>query len=690
MIDKFSRFIVKMRIPIIILALVSLIPSAFGYFNTNINYDMLTYLPDSLETIQGQDILLDEFGKGAFSLVVVEGYENKDAANLKESIEKVDGVADVFWYTSALDLSVPMDILPDNVYDAFNSDDATLMVIVFSGSTSSDETLAALTEIKTLCNESVYLAGMTSMVEDLKELSEEQEFYYVAIAVALCIIVMCLFLDSWLLPFIFIASIGIAILWNLGTNVFLGEISFITKALAAVLQLAVTMDYSIFLWHSFAEQREIYDNNNEAMAHAISQTLVSVVGSSTTTVAGFIALCFMTYQLGMDLGIVMAKGVVLGVIGAVTVLPAFILVFYPRIIRWKHKALMPNLKPLTDWVVDHSKIFLVIFLIGLVPAWYGYRHTSVYYNIGESLPDYMAYPQAVEKLQENFDINNIEIIMADANLSHKDAKGMIDEINDLDGISFCLGKDSLVGSAIPDGFVPDEYLEDLVSDDYQLIIIASDYATASDEANNQIDAINTIVDKYDSDALFVGEAPCTKDLITTTDRDFTVTTWISIAFTFVIIALVLKSFSFPFVLIAAIEYCIFVNLGIPYYTGSVLSFITPICISTIQLGACVDYAILTTTRYKQERANGYSKKEAMKIALPICMQSVIVSALGFFAATLGVYFYCDVDMISSICLLLSRGAIISMLGVLFILPSLVLILDPIITRTTFGIKKKEA
>ncbi len=684
---KFGKWVVKHKIPILIFAFLLMFPSVWGMEHTRINYDMLTYLPGEIETMKGQDILLEEFGKGAFSFVIVENMEEKDVSILREKIEEVPHVDTVLWYDSLMDLSVPMEMLPDEIYDVFNSDQATMMAVFFDTGTSADETLQAAESIKSLAGEQCFVSGMTAMVTDLKNLCEREEIIYVVLAIALSAVVMMLFLDSFILPVIFLISIGMAILLNLGTNYFLGEISFLTKALAAVLQLAVTMDYSIFLWHSYVEQKERFEGDkNRAMAHAIKATITSVVGSSITTVAGFIALCFMSYSLGLDLGIVMAKGVVFGVIGCVTVLPAMILLLESLIERTKHRPLMPEMKKIVQLVVRRYPVFLLIFLLILPIALYGYRKSGdeVYYNLGASLPEYMGYVQATNKLEEEFDAGATHMVLMDKEISSKETRKMVREMKKVEGVEFVLGLDSVLGSGIPEEMIPGKAKETLESDHWKLLMIQSAYSTATDEVNAQIEKLNGILKNYDPNGMLIGEAPCTKDLIEITDHDFQVVNAISIIAIFVIIALVLKSISLPVILVLIIEFAIFINLGIPHFTGTSLPFIAPICISTIQLGATVDYAILMTTRYKRERSRGQEKVEAISTALSASLPSVLVSALGFFAATLGVALYSDVDMIRALCALMARGAIISLFCVALILPAMFLMADRLICATSKG------
>ena len=688
---KVGKKIVKFRVPILILSIILLIPAVWGYVNTRINYDVLTYLPEDIETMQGQEIMTNDFGIGAFSMLMVDGMEDKEIVKLKEKVEKVDGVENVLWYDSLADISVPQSVLPSKLYDEYNTEDGTMMAVFFKDGTSSDETMKAITEIRKITGEQCFLSGMSAIVEDTKELAEKETPLYVLIAVALSALVLAITMESIFVPVLFLLSIGIAIVYNLGTNVFFGEISYITKALAAVLQLGVTLDYSIFLWHSYKEAKEeTPDDHQEAMAVAIGNTLTSVVGSSITTVAGFIALCFMSFTLGLDLGVVMAKGVVLGVIGCVTILPSLILTFDKALEKTMHREIMPNFDKPARWIVNHSWIFLIIFVLLLGPAIYGYNNTKVYYDLSDTLPEKLNCSQANKLLADNFDgTNSIYMILADSNLSAEDSNAMMNEVNDLDGISFALSIDSALGGEIPTEMLPDSLVSELKGDEYQIMMVSTNYTIASDEINDQIDKVDAIAKKYDAKSMVIGEAPCTKDLITITDKDFKTVSAVSIVAIFFIIFFVLKSISLPVILVAAIEFAIFVNMGIPYYTGTTIPFISSVVIGTIQLGATVDYAILMTTRYKRERAAGNSKKEAISIALGTSIPSIIVSALGFFAATFGVGMIASVDMIASLCTLMARGAIISMFVVIFVLPSLFVLLDKVIIHTSLGFKPKK-
>ena len=689
---KFGKWVVKCRIPILILAVALLVPSLIGMIMTQINYDMLTYLPGDIDTVVGQDILMDEFGKGAFSFVIIEGMDPEDVSSLREDISHVDHVDTVLWYDDFADVSVPMEILPSKLYDAFNSGDSTMLAIFFDTSTSSDDTMEAITAIRSIAGKQCFVSGMSAMVTDLKDLCEKEEPIYVGIAVALACVAMMIFMDNWITPFVFLMSIGMAILLNMGTNYFLGEISYLTKALSAVLQLAVTMDYSIFLWHSYEEQKSMYEDNKEAMAVAINNTLTSVVGSSITTVAGFIALCFMSYTLGLDLGIVMAKGVILGVIGCVTTLPSMILVLDKLLQKTSHKSLLPDMGKVASGITKVFPVFLILFLGLVLPSYLSYKATNneVYYDLGETLPEDMAYVVANSKLQEDFGVGATHMVLVSTDVSDTDVRAMIHEMENVEGIKYALGLESVVGPLVPEEMLPESVKEVLKSDDWELLLVNSEYKTATDEVNAQINELNTILKKYDSKGMLIGEAPCTKDLIETTDEDFKVVNTVSIVAIFVIIALVEKSITLPLILVAVIELSIFINLGLAHLTGTSLPFIAPICISTIQLGATVDYAILMTTRYKQERYEGRDKREAVTNALKVSIPSIIVSAMGLFSATFGVALYSDVDIISSLCDLMARGAIVSMFAVILFLPAMFMLFDKMICVTSIGFRNKNA
>ena len=681
-----AKAIVKNRVLILIVAAALMIPSVLGMLGTRINYDMLNYLPDTMDTVVGQDALKDGFGKGAFSFIIVEDMPLKDTAALKKKLETVDHVESVLWYDSLADLSMPMEMLPDRLYDAFNNGNATMMAVFFDSATSEDVTMDAIREIRAIAGKQCFVSGMSALVTDLKDLCEQEEPIYVALAVACACAAMMLLLDGWLVPFVFLASIGICILFNLGSNFFFGEISYITKALSAVLQLAVTMDYSIFLWHSYNEQLEHTDDHKEAMATAIHETFASVIGSSVTTVAGFIALCFMTFTLGRDLGIVMAKGVLLGVIGCVTILPSMILLLDKPLQKTRHRSLIPDMSGFAQWVCKRFPVFLVILVLLVAPAFYGYDKTNdeVYYDMGQCLPEDIDYVIANSKLAEDFDIASTHMLLVDAGLPTRDVRNMIQEMEQVDGVKYVLGLESVVGPLVPEEILPDSIRSTLEDDQWKLMLINSEYKVASDAVSDQLDSLNAILKKYDETGMLIGEAPCMKDMIDTTGHDFQVVNAVSIVAIFIIIALVEKSFSLPFVLIAVIELAVFINLGLPHYMGQSLPFIAPICISTIQLGATVDYAILMTTRYKSERLGGVERKAAVYNALRTSAPSVIVSGMGLFAATFGVAVYSNIDIVGSMCMLMARGAIISVVLVLLMLPALLILCDGLICKTTIG------
>jgi predicted RND superfamily exporter protein len=684
---KFGKAVVKGRFIILILSFVLLVPSLIGMLGTRINYDILSYLPKDLDTMKGQDIMLDEFGKGGFAFVMIDGMQDKDVKKLEAKLAKVDHVCDVIWYDSIADINLPKEVLPKKLYDFFNSENATLMAVFFDDTSASDSSMKALEEVKDIAGKQCFVAGMTAAIDDIKDLTINETTGYVIIAVCLTSLVLALTMDSFLIPVFFMLSVGMAVLYNLGSNIFLGEISFITQALTAVLQLGVTIDYSIFLWHSYKEQQKEHPNDNkEAMAVAISKTISSVVGSSVTTVAGFLALCFMSYKLGLDMGIVMAKGVVIGVIACVTVLPSMILIFDKALTKTMHRDLIPSLDKLSKFIIKHRAVCITAFLVILIPALYGYTHTNVYYDLTATLPKDLDSIVANTKLEEEFHMSTTHILMCDADLDSKSMNNMLKEMNKVDGVKFSLGLSSLIGPNIPREVIPERLTEVLKSKNWQMVLIGSEYKTASDEVNEQISKIQDIVEKYDKKAMLIGEAPCTKDLINITDRDFKVVSAVSILAIFLIIFFVLQSFSLPIILVSVIEFAIFVNMGLTCYLHTTIPFIASIVIGTIQLGATVDYAILMSTRYKSERNSGLGKTEAVTIALSTSIKSIIVSALGFFAATFGVGVFSRVDMISQLCSLLSRGAIISMITVIFMLPSMLMLFDPIIIRSTFGMK----
>lgn len=688
---KFGKGVVKCRVLILILSIVLLVPAAIGYFHTRVNYDILSYLPDEIETMKGQEILKDDFGIGAFSLCVVEGMENKDVCALEEKIEEIPHVKKVVWYDTIADLSLPMEVLPDDIYKIFNNDDtdSTLLAVLYDTGMSEDETMDAVKEIRKLADGQCFVSGMSAVITDIKELSDREVPIYVIIAVVLAIVVLSLTMDSAIVPVFFLLSIGMAIIYNLGTNMIKGEISYVTQALAAVLQLGVTMDYSIFLWHSYEEECNKNSDHKEAMATAIANTITSVVGSSITTVAGFIALCFMSFTLGMDLGVVMAKGVVFGVIGCVTILPSMILIFDKAVQKTKHRPVLPDLGRIAGWITRHYKWFAVAFVIVLFPAVYGYTHTDVYYDLAGTLPKDLPSIVANQKLEDNFDMNATHIYLVDSSLPAKDVAHMIDEVNEVDGVKATIGLEAILGAGFPKEMLPSELLSVVQNDEYELLMVSSEYAVASDEVNAQCEKLDQILDQYDTKGMLIGEAPCTKDLINITDEDFKRVSAVSILAIFAIILVVFKSVSLPIILVAVIEFAIFINMGIPAYTKTVLPFIASIVIGTIQLGATVDYAILMTNKYKLARYNGLEKKEAITQALRGSIQSIIVSALSFFSATFGVGLYSNIDMISSLCILMSRGAIISMFVVIFILPSMFVIFDKVIVKTSIGFRKRE-
>lgn len=685
---KFAKSVVKYRIPILLTAALLMLPSFYCMTHTRINYDMLDYLPADMDTVKGQDELMEDFGKGAFSFIVVEGMPVSEVSALKSRIEQVDHVETVLWYDSISDVSVPMELLPDKLYNAFNSGDATMMAVFFDSATSADVTMDAIREIRAAADSRCFVSGMSALVTDLKDLCEAEEPTYVGLAVIFACAAMVLLLDSWLVPFVFLLSIGVAIMFNLGSNLSFGEISYITKALSAVLQLAVTMDYSIFLWHCYNEKLRTIPDSKEAMAAAISDTLLSVVGSSTTTVAGFAALCLMTFTLGRDLGLVMTKGVLLGVICCVTVLPALILLLSKPLQSTRHRPLIPDMTAFSKKMCGIFPVFLLIFLLLIPPSYYGYKKTNkeVYYDMGQCLPRDIQYVVANEKLSETFNVASTHMLLVDSSLSPSEVRQMAKDMEKVPGVKYVLGLESVLGAEVPEELLPEELVSTLKSGRSELLLVNSEYKVASDEVDGQIDSLNAILKRYDPSGMLIGEAPCMKDMIETTDHDFKVVNAVSIAAIFIIIAIVEKSISLPFILIAVIELAIFINLGLPHYLGQSLPFIAPICISTIQLGATVDYAILMTTRYKAERRTK-SSKESAAAALAVSLPSIIVSGCGLFAATFGVAVYSDMDIISSMCMLMARGAIISVLMVAFILPAMLILCDKVIIATTLDMRK---
>ena len=686
---SFGNAVVKARHLILILAFVLLVPAVWGYTHTRVNYDILTYLPDSIETIKGQDILMNEFGTGAITMLIVEDKNDKEIVAMEDEIRKVDHVKKVLWYDSFADITIPKEMLPERIRDAFLKGNATMLAITYDSSTSSDETMEAVARIRKVLDSGCYLQGMSAVITDTKDLAEAEEPIYVALAVLLSSVILALSMDTFLAPVFFLLSIGIAIIYNLGSNYFFGEVSYITKALAAVLQLGVTMDYSIFLWHSFKENEQIYDDSKEAMAVAINETLKSVVGSSITTIAGFAALCFMRFRFGLDVGLVMMKGVALGVICCVTVLPSLILLFEKPIEKTRHRPLLPTFSKIADFVQKHSKAVFLVFLLAWIPAIYGYTHYNIYYDIIQTLPKNLPSMVANQKIEDTFSMNNTLMILADENLDIKSGDAMSKEIKDVEGVSSVISVDSFMGEDIPREMLPEEAREVLYGGGYQLMLVASEYVTATDEMNQQIDEINEIIHRYDSKAMLIGDAPCTKDLITISNHDFNVVNWTSIGIIAAIIMFVFTSLSLPALLVLVIECAIFINMGLAYYTGTSLPFIASIVIGTIQLGSTVDYAILMTSRYQVERRSGKSKQEAVLIAHKTSIQSIFVSAMSFFAATFGVGMYSGISVISSLCMLMARGALISMVTVVFALPAILLLFDPVIIRTSRGFIKKE-
>ena len=683
---KIGKAIAKGRYLIFILALALLVPSAIGYLNTRVNYDILSYLPDSLETVSGQDIMVDEFGMGAFSMVIVEGMDNKDAAALEADLETINHVKEVLWYDDMLDLSVPVSMIPDSIRDAFFQGDATMMIALFDNTTSADETMEAITDMRKMVGKDCFISGMSGVVTDIKNLALQEMPVYVVIAAVLSLLVLLLTTDSFVLPFIFLSSIGFAVVYNMGTNIFLGQISYITQALVAVLQLGVTMDYSIFLLHSYEEAKPNYENRNDAMAEAIANTFISVAGSSVTTVAGFAALIFMTFELGRDLGIVMIKGVVIGVICCVTVLPSMILIFEKAIDKTRHKPLLPSMDKISDFIIKHSWIWLILFVVAFVPALNGNNGVELYYNIDSGLPDTLDSAIANKKLSDEFHMSNVHLIMVDSSLDAKSKKEILNKVEDVDGVKWALGLNSVTGEMIPDSMMPKKLTSKLKSDNYEIMFVCSDYSAATDEVNAQIASINDIVKSYDPTGMVIGEAPLMKDLEDTTSVDLVTVNTVSILAIFVIVMIVFKSISLPAILVTVIEFAIFINMSFSYYRGISQPFVAPIVVGTIQLGATVDYAILMTNRYKTERMAGKEKHEAISIAHKTSFKSILTSGLSLFAATIGVALYSNIDMIRSIVILLCRGAIISMIIVLVLLPAMLTLFDKLICYTTIGMR----
>ena len=681
---KFGKWIAKHKVIIVIISMLLLIPSFLGMAATRVNYDILSYLPDSLETVEGQDIMVDEFGMGAFSMVVVEDMDLKDVAALKQKFQDVEHVKDVLWYDSVADLSIPVSMIPDKFKDAFFNGDATMMIALFDNTTSSDAAMEAVTDMRKIVNEQCFISGMSGVVTDIKNIALEEMPIYVVIAACLSLLVLLLAMDSLVVPVLFLLSVGLAVVYNLGSNIFLGQVCYITKSLTAVLQLGVTMDYSIFLLNSFEAYKKKYDEKERAMAHAIADTFKSVAGSSVTTIAGFLALCVMTFALGRDMGIVMAKGVVIGVICCVTVLPAMILVFDKAIEKTKHKALLPNMDKASGFITKHYKVWLIVFLVLLYPAIYGNNHTQIYYNIDKSLPATLDSNVSNEKLKEDFDMSTVHMVLLKNGLDSKQKTQMLDQIEKVDGVKWSLGMNSLIGPTFPESMIPSNIKEMLQSDNYEVQFVCSEYSSATDECNAQLDAIQKIVKEYSPESMVIGEAPLMKDLQDTTDVDLQRVNILSMAAIFVIILFVFKSISLPFILLAVIEFAIFVNMAIPYYQGVTLPFVASIVIGAIQLGATVDYAILMTSNYQKQRHLGRTKKESISIAHKLSMKSIIISGCSFFAATFGVALYSQVDMIGSICTLLARGAVISTVVVLLVLPAMFMVFDPVIVHTSKG------
>ena len=683
---NFGKAVVALRIPILIVSVLLLIPAALGYIRTRTNYDVLSYLPGEIETMIGQNILEDEFGTGAFSMVVVEGMDFKDVSAMKKKMEEVDHVRSILWYDSVADVSIPPQLLPDHLRDAFIQGDATLMAVIFDTTMSSDETMDAIAKLRKIADRQCYISGMSAIVTDTRDLTDREAPIYVALAVALCTLVLALTMDSFLVPLFFLLSIGMAVVYNMGTNLFFGQISYITKALSAVLQLGVTLDYSIFLWHSYEEQQRVWPDKKEAMAHAIGATLTSVAGSSVTTIAGFIALCFMSFTLGMDIGIVMSKGVIFGVIGCTTILPSMILLFDRVIEKTKHRPLLPHFQKIADLVQKAYPVILIAFALIWIPAVRGYNNTQIYYDLAATLPEDLPSRQANAKLENTFAMNTTHMVLCDSHLPVKDTAAMCDELKGVDGVKSVLGLDTLIGAEIPRELLPEKLTKSLENENWKLMLITSEYAVASDEVNVQCDELEKIIKKYDPKGMLIGEAPCTRDLIEITDHDFRTVSTVSIGVILAIILLVFRSVSVPVILVTVIEFAIYINMGIPFYTGTQIPFIASIVIGTIQLGSTVDYAILMTSRYQSERRGGKGRKEAVRIAHETSIQSILVSALSFFASTFGVGLYSEIDMISSLCILMARGALISMVVVIFVLPSMLLLFDRLILATSMGFR----
>lgn len=684
--NRISKFIADHAKSVIVVSLLLLIPSVIGFINTRVNYDLLSYLPQNLDSTKGEDILDKTYSDASIGIVIVEGMENKDINILKDKIEEVDGVTTTLGLTDVLDESIPKDILPDEIKNQLYNEDSTMFVIKFDGAPGSDSTINGISKVKKILNKQCFLSGMSAIMEDTKELAEHEAPFYVLIAVALSIVVLLISMESTVVPIIFLVSIGIGIVYNLGTNLFLGEISYITKALAAVLQLGVTMDYSIFLMHRYDEERGKWSTKEEAMTQAIKATMTSISGSSLTTIAGFLALCTMDLALGKDIGLVMAKGVVIGVICSITILPAFVLVFDKAIHKFKHKTIIPEFKKVSTLVTKHYKAFIVAFLVIMLPAFFGQANAKVYYNLDETLKPDMSSIVALNKMKDNFNMTSTHFIIVKDDIKSYKMKEMTDRIENLEGVTTVLSYDKFIGPNVPEDFIQRDIKEIFKQGGYNLLLVNSEYKSASDELNNQIIEMTDIVKSYDKDAMVTGEGALTKDLTTIADQDFKNVSVASIAAIFVIILIVFKSVSIPVLLVSAIEFAIFINMGIPYYTGTVIPFVASIVIGTIQLGATVDYAILLTSRFREEIRNGYEKKEAMRIAVQESAKSIVTSGLTFFGATGGVALVSDMALIKSLCFLMARGAIISMMVIIFVLPALLLVSEGIINKTTKGWK----
>lgn len=690
---KIGKWIARHKVLILILGILLVVPSVIGMAKTRVNYDLLSYLPEHLETVKGQDLLVDEYGMGAFSMVVAEDMELKDVQKLKEAFEEIPHVKDVLWYDDITDITVPVEMLPDDLEEAFFRGDATMLLALFDNTTSSDEAMDAVTQMRKTADKQCFISGMTGVVTDIKNLCLKEMPVYVVIAVLLCLFILELTSGSYLVPVLFLLSIGLAILYNMGTNIFLGEISYITQSLTAILQLGVTMDYSIFLLHSYEENKKRFPGEKErAMGHAIANTFQSVIASSVTTIAGFAALCFMTFALGRDLGIVMGKGVLMGVLCCVTILPSLVLVFDRAIEKTSHRQLLTNMDRISGFITKHYKVWIGVFLILIIPAAYGNSRTEIYYNIAQSLPESLPSNIANEKLEKDFDMANVHMVLMDKHMDSLKKQEMMEKIDEVDGVKWSISMNSLIGSAVPESMIPSEVKEMLQSENYELAFVCSEYGAATEAVNRQIAQIDRIIKAYDSDAMVIGEAPLMKDLQDVTDIDLKMVDLVSIAAIFLIIMLTFKSISLPVILVAVIESAIMVNMAVPYFQGESLPFVASIVIGTIQLGATVDYAILMTSRYQKERRRGKNKKEAVSIAHRMSMPSIVSSGLSFFAATFGVAAYSNIDMISSICTLLARGALISMCVVILILPAMFMIFDGVVCKTSIGFlgQKKNA